>query len=68
MLVLSRKSEQSVVIGGSGQFEQLVKITVVNICGGSVRLGFEANNEVLIHRAEVWDRLGLDGRTEQNMA
>jgi sRNA-binding carbon storage regulator CsrA len=38
MLVLSRKSRESVVVGGSGGFEHVLKVTVLEIKGGSVRL------------------------------
>ena len=40
MLVLTRKNNESVVIGGSGGFERLLKVTVLQIDGGKVRLGF----------------------------
>ena len=43
MLVLSRKSMESVVVGGSGRFERMLKVTVLEIKNGSVRLGFEAD-------------------------
>ncbi len=42
MLVLSRKQQQSVMVGGSNGFEHLLKVTVIEIRGGSVRLGFDA--------------------------
>lgn len=54
MLVLSRKSEQSVIIGESGHLKNIVKVTVVGISRGNVMLGFEANESVVIHREEVW--------------
>ena len=57
MLVLSRKSQESVVIGGSGGFERRLKVTVVEIKGGHVRLGFEVDKDVPVHRREVWERL-----------
>ena len=31
MLVLSRKSMESVVVGGSGRFERMLKVTVLEI-------------------------------------
>jgi carbon storage regulator len=57
MLVLSRKSQESVVVGGSGGFERLLKVTVVEIKGSQVRLGFEVDKDVPIHRLEVWERI-----------
>jgi carbon storage regulator len=57
MLVLSRKSLEAVVVGGSGGFERLLKVTVLAIKGGSVRLGFEVDADVPVHRLEVWQRI-----------
>ena len=57
MLVLSRKSRESVVIGGSDGFQRLLKVTVLGIGGGKVKLGFEADADVPVHRAEVWERI-----------
>jgi carbon storage regulator len=57
MLVLSRKPQESVVVGGSASFARLLKVTVLEINGGSVRLGFEAAADIPVHRSEVWDRI-----------
>jgi carbon storage regulator len=57
MLVLSRKNRESVVIGGTGDGEHLLKVTVIAIRGGSVRLGFDASADVPVHRAEIWERI-----------
>lgn len=48
MLVLSRKSGESIVIG-----DWEVIITVVSIRGDKVRIGVEARDEVDIDRREV---------------
>jgi carbon storage regulator len=63
MLVLSRRSQESVVIGGSAGFERMLKVTVLEINGGKVRLGFEADKDVPVHRWEVWERM-RDGETD----
>jgi carbon storage regulator CsrA len=57
MLVLSRKIEESVIVGGSHGFERLLKVTVLQIRGTMVSLGFEIDAEVPVHRLEVWQRL-----------
>ena len=57
MLVLSRKSQESVVVGGSAGFERMLKVTVLEIRGGYVRLGFEADADIPVHRWEVWERI-----------
>jgi len=47
MLVLSRKKGERVVIGPD------VYVTVIEIRGDRVKLGFEGPNEVPIHREEL---------------
>ncbi len=60
MLVLSRKSREAVVVGGSDGFERMLKVTVLQIQGGSVKLGFEVDSAVPVHRMEVWERIQAD--------
>lgn len=57
MLVLTRKQQQSVVVGGEDGIHQLLKVTVLDITNGSVKLGFEVNADVPVHRLEVWERI-----------
>ncbi|NDC62972.1 MAG: carbon storage regulator [Planctomycetia bacterium] len=57
MLVLTRKNRESVVIGRPEDLQVLLEITILEIEGGRVRLGFEADNKMPIHRREVWDRI-----------
>ena len=57
MLILSRKTQESVMVGGPGSTEHLLKVTVVEIRGGYVRLGFEADATIPIHRSEVWAQI-----------
>ena len=51
MLVLSRTSGQCVVINGN------IKVTVVDVKGDRVRLGFEAPSDVRINREEVESKI-----------
>ncbi len=57
MLVLSRKNQESVVIGGTDGFHRILKVTVLKIIGGRVKLGFEADPNVPVHRGEIWERI-----------
>jgi carbon storage regulator len=57
MLVLSRKNQESVVIGGADGLHRMMKVTVLGIQGRNVRLGFEVDADVPVHRAEVWERI-----------
>jgi carbon storage regulator len=64
MLVLSRKSQESVVVGGSAGFERILKVTVLEINARAVRLGFEIDKDVPVHRWEVWERICAAERTD----
>lgn len=64
MLVLTRRLQESVVVGGTNRFERLLKVTVLEIKNGKVRLGFEADADVPVHRLEVWERILATGETE----
>jgi len=57
MLVLTRKNRESVVIGRPDDQEVVMVITILSVEGGRVRLGFEADSTMPIHRREVWDRI-----------
>ena len=57
MLVLTRKHQESVVVGGAPGFEHLLKVTVLGISGAKVSLGFEVDPVVPVHRAEIWERI-----------
>lgn len=48
MLVLTRKANQSVVIGGS------IVVRVLHVTRDQVRLGIDAPPEVQVHREEVF--------------
>jgi carbon storage regulator CsrA len=57
MLVLSRKCQEAVVVGGTDGFERQLKVTVLEISRGKVRLGFDVDADVPVHRLEVWERI-----------
>lgn len=61
MLVLTRKSQESVVVGGADRFERMLKVTVIEIRSGKVKLGFEVDASVPVHRWEVWERIRASG-------
>jgi carbon storage regulator CsrA len=57
MLVLSRKNQESVVVGGADGFHRLLRVKVLEIRGTNVKLGFEVDPDVPVHRSEVWERV-----------
>ena len=50
---LWRKNDDSGVAGG---IQRTIKITVIEIKNGRMRLGIEADADVRINRFEVWER------------
>jgi carbon storage regulator CsrA len=62
MLVLTRKTQESVAVGSSDGFEHLLKVTVLEIASGKVKLGFEIDSAVPVHRWEVRERILANGR------
>lgn len=50
MLVLTRRPNESIVIGGG------IRVTILGIKGGQVRIGIEAPPEVVVDREEVAQR------------
>lgn len=59
MLVLSRKNNESIMIGEN------IEVVVLEIRDGNVKLGINAPREVSVHRTEVFNQLNksdLDGK------
>ncbi len=51
MLVLTRKSDESIRLGED------IKITVLEIRGNQVKLGIDAPSGVMIYREELYERI-----------
>lgn len=51
MLVLSRKKNETIVIGDN------IKVMVIEVRGDKVRLGVQAPRDVSVHRQEVYDAI-----------
>lgn len=56
MLVITRKTEQSVIIDGR------IEVTVLGITKDGVRLGIQAPMEVQVHRREVFEAIAEANR------
>ena len=58
MLILTRRANESVKIGGKGDgLEGPVTVTVLGIKGGQVRIGIEAQRDIRVDRDEVRKRI-----------
>lgn len=64
MLILTRKPGEGIVIGDD------IRITIVEIKGGGIRIGIDAPADKKIYRQEVYDRICQENReaTQWNIA
>lgn len=56
MLVLTRKAGEGIIIGDD------IRITVVELKGGGVRIGIDAPRELKVHRQEVFERIKQENK------
>ena len=61
MLVLTRKLGEVIKIGDK------IKVVVVGVDGGSVKLGIEAPNEIPVHREEVYAKIASENKEASAM-
>ncbi len=59
MLVLSRKKNESIIINDN------IVVTIVDVKGDKVRLGFQAPKEITIHRKEVFEAIKRSEKSEE---
>jgi carbon storage regulator len=59
MLVLSRRQSETIVIGDN------IRVQVLEISGGRVRLAIEAPGHISVDREEIWQRKQLERRALQ---
>lgn len=67
MFILSRRREESVIVDGFNSPKRALKVTVLEVKGGKVKLGFEVNADAPVQRLQAWERIrggiGLDHGT-----
>lgn len=64
MLVLSRKINESIIIGEN------IEIRVVEVTGRSVKLGIDAPRDVSVHRKEIYEAIkdeNIQAATKENL-
>ena len=58
MLVLSRQSDEAIIIGDN------IRVTIVEVRGDRVRIGIDAPRDVTVHRQEIYDAIRRDTERE----
>ncbi|GAB1535835.1 hypothetical protein ADMFC3_14660 [Geovibrio sp. ADMFC3] len=64
MLVLSRKTNESIIIGEN------IEIRIVEVAGKSVKLGIDAPRDVSVHRKEIFEAIkdeNIQAATKENL-
>ena len=56
MLVLTRKVNQSIVIGDD------IEVVVLEVRGEQIRLGIKAPRDVVVHRKEIYDQIQVENQ------
>lgn len=56
MLVLTRKVNQSIVIGDD------IEVVVLEVRGEQIRLGIKAPRDVVVHRKEIYDQIQAENK------
>lgn len=56
MLVLTRKTDQSIMIGKD------IRIVVVDVRGDQVKIGIDAPRHIAVHREEVYEEIQAENR------
>ena len=55
MLIVTRKAGQRIMLGDD------IVVQVIEVVGGSVRLGIEAPRSLPVYREEIWDAVRREG-------
>ncbi|MFN9721494.1 MAG: carbon storage regulator CsrA [Planctomycetota bacterium] len=58
MLVLSRQSDETIIIGDN------IRVTIVEVRGDKVRIGIDAPRDVAVHRQEIYDAIRREAATD----
>jgi carbon storage regulator len=61
MLVLTRKVNQSIVIGDQ------IEVVVLEVRGEQVRIGIRAPRDVMVHRKEIYDQIVEENRASSEI-
>ena len=56
MLVLTRRTDETIMIGDPKKPEECIEVVVVEVRGDQVRIGIQAPRETTVDRKEIWEQ------------
>ena len=62
MLILTRKLGENIRIGDK------IRITVLDVKGGQVKLGIDAPSHIAVHREEIYEKIRDENRRASNVS
>jgi carbon storage regulator len=62
MLILSRKTDEKIVIGDN------ITITIIDLRGDQVRIGIDAPKNVKVYREEVFNAISAENKAAASLA
>ena len=57
MLVLTRRTDETIMIGDPKKPEECIEVVVVEVRGDQVRIGVQAPRETTVHRKEIYTQI-----------
>ena len=57
MLVLTRRTDETIMIGDPKKPEECIEVVVVEVRGDQVRIGVQAPRETDVHRKEIYTQI-----------
>ncbi len=61
MLILTRKNQESIMIGDD------IKVKILGVKGGVVRVAIDAPKKIAVHREEVYKRIKSEEKEEKEV-
>lgn len=57
MLILTRKTNESIIIGDDGEGSTKITVQVLSVNGNQIRLGITAPKDIPVHREEIYKKI-----------
>ena len=64
MLVLTRRTDETIMIGDPKKPEECIEVTVSGVKGDQVRIGVQAPRSVTVNRTKIWEQKRQERQSE----